>query len=192
MRSAVLQRLKFANDAVELLAGFEIVKCHIHRACANADHFGSSTHTSSVEHLGKHAPAAINFADNSVGVDLNAIECDMCSNSGVDKSRSLHRQASGILIDREQGQPVGFANRASGSRCHDQHVGRCALHNKLLLPGQLEAIATAFRDAGDLLGPVLDAFFDSNPDNRFASQYAGEPAVTHGLVRQLQRLNRSD
>ncbi len=192
MRGAVLQRLKLANDTVELLAGFEIFKRHVHRASANANHFGSSTHASGVEHLGKHAPAAIDLTNDGIGVDLNPIQLHMRGNGGIDKPCGLHRHASRILVHCEQGQSIGFTNRASGTRRDDQHVRRRALHDKLLLPRQFETIAAAFRDAGDLLGTVLDAFLDGNADHGFAGQYAGEPAVTHRLIRKLQRLNRSN
>ena len=189
MRGAVLKRLELTDDAVELLAGFQIIERHVHGACANADHFGSCTDAASVQHFGKHGPAAVNVTDDSVGIHLNALQFHMCGHGGIDKPCRLHRQARRILVDGEQCQAIGFAHRACGPCGDDQHVRRRALHDKLLVPGQLKTIATAFGNAGNFFGPVLYAFFNRNTDNRFACQNAGEPAVTHRLVGQLQRLD---
>ena len=189
MRGAVLQRLELADDAVELLAGFQIIERHVHGAGANADHFGGRPNAARVQHLGKHSPAAVNVTNDSVGIHLNTVEFHMRGHGGIDKPCRLHRQARRILVDGEQCQAVGLSHRACGPCGDDQHVRRRALHDKLLVPGQFEAIATAFGNAGNFFGPVLYAFFNRNADNRFARQNAGEPAVTHRLVSQLQRFN---
>ena len=189
MRGAVLQRLELADDAVELLAGFQIIERHVHGACANAHHFGGCPNAARVQHFGKHSPAAVNVTNDSVGIHLNTVEFHMRGHGGIDQTCRLHRQARRILVDGEQCQAVGLSHRACGPCGDDQHVRRRALHNKLLVPGQFKAIATAFGNAGNFFGPVLYAFFNRNADNRFARQNAGEPAVTHRLVGQLQRLD---
>ena len=54
MRSAVLQRLKLADQLAELFALFEIIDRHVHRRAAHADHFGSSPDAARIEQLGQH------------------------------------------------------------------------------------------------------------------------------------------
>ena len=122
MRGAMLERLKLTNDSVELLAGFEIVERQIHSARANAHHFGGGPHTSCVKHFGKHAPAAIDFANDGIGVDLNAVQFHMCGDSRIDQAGGLHRQARSILIDSEQRQPIGLSSRTRSPRRDNQHV----------------------------------------------------------------------
>ena len=84
MRGAVLKRLELADDAVELLAGFQIIERHVHGAGANADHFGGRPNAARVQHLGKHSPAAVNVTNDSVGIHLNTVEFHMRGHSGVD------------------------------------------------------------------------------------------------------------
>ena len=105
-----------------MLARLEIFKGHVHRARANADHFGRGANPSGVEHLGQNGPTAINLADDGVGIQLHTVQLYMRSNSGIDKPCRLHRKARRVLVHREQGQTIGFASRTRGTRRNDQHV----------------------------------------------------------------------
>ncbi len=71
---SMLQRLEFADQAAELLALLQIFEGHLARAGRDADQLGRGARTSGIECSRERRPAAIDLADDRVGVDFDLVE----------------------------------------------------------------------------------------------------------------------
>src|SRR5438270_13765294 len=75
-------------------------------------------------------------------------------------------------------------------RCGDNHVGRSALHHKLLRPVEDEAVALPPCFQRGLLRRVTRPFVDREREYRVSGENAGIPTV--GVLRPFDRTGRDD
>ena len=174
---AVLQGLELADQPAELLALLEVIDRHVGRAGRNADQFGGRSSPAGGEGALERGPAAIDLADDRIGVDTDAVEGQARRLAVVGEGDVLRVEAVCAALDREQGDAVPLARRAGGAGGHQDDVGRGAVNHELLGAAQGEAVAGAAGFEGGLLGRVALALVGGEGGDGLPGKNAGEPTV---------------
>src|SRR5436190_18871909 len=184
MRGAELQGLELSDEASELFALPEIVDRHVHRRRAYADQLGRRAGAAGVEGAVENLGAAPNLADHRVGIDRHVVEGQPGADARIREPDALDVETPGILLDREQGQPL------VGLRRHQRYIGRGPLNHELLAARQAEAVAGALGVHLDRLGTVLRPLVHGERGDRLPGEDSGIPALARR--RALQRLDEGD
>ena len=176
MCGAVLQRLELSDQLPELLALLQIFEGHLAGAGGNSDQFGSGSRPARVQRPRKRAPAAVDLADDRIGIDRDIVEFEPRRLAAVGQRGGVDIKASRTLLYREQREAVRLAGRAARARRHQDDIGAIAMDDELLGTIEDEPIALPpglQRDPGRVVMPGLV----DGQRHRLAREDSGEPAL---------------
>ena len=157
MCGAVLQRLELSDQLPELLALLQIFEGHLAGAGGNSDQFGSGSRPARVQRP-QRAPAAVDLADDRIGIDRDIVEFEPRRLAAVGQRGGVDIKASRTLLYREQREAVRLAGRAARARRHQDDIGAIAMDDELLGTIEDEPIALPpglQRDPGRVAMPGL-------------------------------------
>jgi DNA-binding IclR family transcriptional regulator len=124
---AVLQRLEFADDGVELLALLQVGHRALEHLVGQAEHFGCRDSAADVEHLLQLRCAGLVGADDRAGGHAHAFECYTGGVVGIDHHGALDPHAGRIGRHEQQNDAAVSAGR------HNQRLRHMAVDHEQLL-----------------------------------------------------------
>src|SRR4029078_3108841 len=102
LRSAMLQRLEFADRLAELLALLEIADRAAEHLLTDADHFGGHRATADIEYALQQLVTLVDLAEYAVGVALDIVEPDPRRVVGIDHHGAFGLDAFCLGIHQEK------------------------------------------------------------------------------------------
>ena len=174
-RGAMLQRLEFADRAVELPALLEVGERALEHGVSQSEQLRRDHRAPEVEHFIEHRAGGVHFAQYRVRLDAHADEAQARCVVRVGHQRALDVYPGGARIDEQQRQAA-----LRSARRHDEAVGHMAVEHEGLRAVQAQAVAVARRRGRNGIRPVLARLVDRNGDHHFGR---GDRGQKPGLLR---------